>query len=181
MIAELFYPKELKEVIADLRAKDDLNGEALRTLNWPIDVIIFPLFVVNIFFLFKQIHAPTVGYEVPIFNALLLVVYMPFYVRGLWRTYHASYIFGKKTKGTISNITFFVAGITYFDVTNNQTYENHRVCTAGPITFRHPPYLTKIGDKISYYLMDNKRYHPNPDIYEYMKKHCLKTSLLKGD
>lgn len=30
MIAELFYPKELKEIIADLRAEDDLNEEALR-------------------------------------------------------------------------------------------------------------------------------------------------------
>ncbi len=33
MIAELFYPKELKGVIADLRAKDDLNEEALQRLN----------------------------------------------------------------------------------------------------------------------------------------------------
>ncbi len=33
MIAELFYPKELKDVIADLRAKDDLNEEALNQVN----------------------------------------------------------------------------------------------------------------------------------------------------
>ncbi len=29
MIAKLFYPKELKEIIVDLRAKDDLNEDAL--------------------------------------------------------------------------------------------------------------------------------------------------------
>lgn len=33
MIAELFYPKELKEIIADLRAEDDLNEEALKRLD----------------------------------------------------------------------------------------------------------------------------------------------------
>ena len=33
MIAELFYPKELKDIIADLRAKGDLNEVALSRLN----------------------------------------------------------------------------------------------------------------------------------------------------
>lgn len=33
MIAEWFYPKELKEIIADLRAKDTLNEEALNMLK----------------------------------------------------------------------------------------------------------------------------------------------------
>lgn len=33
MIAELFYPKELKNVIADLRAKGELNEAALKRMN----------------------------------------------------------------------------------------------------------------------------------------------------
>ncbi len=33
MIAELFYPKELKQTIADLRAKGDLNEAALKEIN----------------------------------------------------------------------------------------------------------------------------------------------------
>ena len=33
MIAELFYPKELKDIITDLRAKDDLNEGALYRMN----------------------------------------------------------------------------------------------------------------------------------------------------
>ncbi|PCJ98120.1 MAG: hypothetical protein COA45_08175 [Zetaproteobacteria bacterium] len=33
MIVELFYPSELKDVIEDLRANDDLNEEALRSLS----------------------------------------------------------------------------------------------------------------------------------------------------
>ena len=34
MIEELFYPKELKEIIADLRAKNDLNEKPLKALNF---------------------------------------------------------------------------------------------------------------------------------------------------
>lgn len=33
MIAEFFYPKELKDIIADLRAKDDLDNEALEKMD----------------------------------------------------------------------------------------------------------------------------------------------------
>lgn len=33
MIAELFYPRELKEIITDLRAKGDLNEEAKKNIN----------------------------------------------------------------------------------------------------------------------------------------------------
>ena len=47
-IAELFYPKELKQVIADLRAKDDLNEQALRLLN--IEVVTFCILWIIIFF-----------------------------------------------------------------------------------------------------------------------------------
>lgn len=32
-IAELFYPRELKEMIAELRAQDDLNEAAIGTIN----------------------------------------------------------------------------------------------------------------------------------------------------
>lgn len=52
MIAELFYPKELKDIIADLRAKDDLNEEALKRLNnIPFVVFIFWLLVIAFYFL----------------------------------------------------------------------------------------------------------------------------------
>ncbi len=33
MLAELLYPKELKDIIADLRAKGDLNDVAVKNLN----------------------------------------------------------------------------------------------------------------------------------------------------
>ena len=55
-IAELFYPQELKETIADLRAKDDLNKEALARLNNYIKkrlknaliiCFVFSLFLIN--------------------------------------------------------------------------------------------------------------------------------------
>jgi len=48
MIAELFYPSDLKEIIADLRAKDDLNELALKTLNKTLNIIIFPMLIVAV-------------------------------------------------------------------------------------------------------------------------------------
>lgn len=50
MIAELFYPRELKEIIADLRAKDDLNTTNLANLNSFILSTIISTFLLSCFF-----------------------------------------------------------------------------------------------------------------------------------
>ena len=47
MIVELFYPYELKRVIEDLRANDDLNEEALKTLNFSFHYVYFPIIIIN--------------------------------------------------------------------------------------------------------------------------------------
>ena len=47
MIAALFYPKELKEVIADLRAKGDLNERALRNFNFLFYCTILPFLILG--------------------------------------------------------------------------------------------------------------------------------------
>ncbi len=49
MIAELFYPKELKKRIADLRKNNDLNEKALRNLNRPIYSGILISIFMNVF------------------------------------------------------------------------------------------------------------------------------------
>ena len=49
MIAELFYPKELKEIIADLRAKDDLNEEALKNIDKAMTRQRFSMIIVSFF------------------------------------------------------------------------------------------------------------------------------------
>ncbi len=56
MIAELFYPKELKKVIADLRAKDDLNEEALKSLNGYIIKRFFIVSLVSCFIFIPSIY-----------------------------------------------------------------------------------------------------------------------------
>ena len=67
MIAELFYPKELKDIIADLRAKDDLNEKPLKSLYWVVDFIYFPLFLISISNIYFEHVNPNIGIELPIF------------------------------------------------------------------------------------------------------------------
>lgn len=60
MIAEWFYPKELKEIIADLRAKDDLNEEALKALEHSPMVssgVFLFIFIVSFLYLYPDFHA----------------------------------------------------------------------------------------------------------------------------
>ncbi len=49
-IAELFYPKELKDVITDLQNKNDLNGAAVKNINVYIYVTLKKLLLVFIAF-----------------------------------------------------------------------------------------------------------------------------------
>lgn len=60
MIAELFYPKELKEIITDLRAKDDLNERALDRFNkYLISTLVKAFFFCTCCFLFIFYQAPS--------------------------------------------------------------------------------------------------------------------------
>ena len=43
MIAELFYPKELKDIIHKLEAEDNLRRDPLNAFNKGIIVVILPL------------------------------------------------------------------------------------------------------------------------------------------
>jgi len=185
MIAELFYPKELKQVIADLRAKDDLNEEALKHFNWPIHKVLWPIFLLIIFVLFgKTILKLQIGAVFPLFILIFLFVYVYFYIRGRWKTFFASYIFGHRTKGVFESARLHVlsapSGQTRISVMNSETKERHLVCWA-PDGFVAPDYTPKKGQEISYYLTSDDSLCPNPAMFEYMKKYCFSKSKLQGE
>lgn len=104
MIAELFYPKELKEIIADLRAKDELDEYVLGRLN-----DFFHLTLVNSLFLSSiplvVLFIPDQG-KVVLFVCVLTSIFIfisyHYKIRKLVSDYAQRYCRGNKTTAKVT-------------------------------------------------------------------------------
>ena len=98
MIAELFYPKKLKEVIADLRAKDDLNELALKEIKRKIYIeLIISLIIILMFIMDGNIL-----FSLLVFTFTLLIWKYEMY--GYYRDFLEPYLKGEKVSGIIIKI-----------------------------------------------------------------------------
>lgn len=113
MIAELFYPKELKEIIAELRAKDDLNEKALDHLN---DYPLLLLWAYILIYVFRLENNHLSG------DFLYLVFIAIVWIFSVWITVRihffdkmAAYVLGEKRKGAVfSKIKHSIRGWVYY-------------------------------------------------------------------
>ncbi len=110
-------------------------------------------------------------------GVFIVVMYM--ILNDIWKTYLYSYIYGIKKPGIIKKIRFDRANIVKIYVVDETVGNGCWVYAIGGYTLRRPDYLPKVGDEISYYYVDDNKYGSNPDIQGYMKKICLKKSMLK--
>ena len=99
MIAELFYPKEIKQVIADLRAKGDLNEGALVAIN---KQLLWPLLVLSLMILaILVMEYPLYSFSV----SLVLFVIMCFAViRGVAKSWVLPFTLGEKVTAHIKQV-----------------------------------------------------------------------------
>ncbi|PCJ99043.1 MAG: hypothetical protein COA45_06255 [Zetaproteobacteria bacterium] len=105
MIAELFYPKELKDIIADLRAKDDLNEGALGQFDKYITSTLKKIILINLFFSLILLH-PKAGMDTGlfiIFVALVMVFSLFYEVRISMKKLFNPYNYGSFFTGTIES------------------------------------------------------------------------------
>lgn len=170
MIAELFYPKELRDAIADLRAKDDLNEHALYEINRQINICILAL----IFLIMVLFYTDNIEWG---WFCILLSPFLCFFeARRIFYSYSAVYLRGVRKVGTLWDVQHRVASnqkLIYQDI-------DGEICKRTPLlnqnNYKQP--LPKRGFGISYYYDPKGVYKAMPNLWFVKIKHCLSKSML---
>ena len=170
MIAELFYPRELKEIIADLRAKDDLNESALFEIDRQINMCIFFGILLCVVLIYTQDHFWV--WSTP----FLLILTCFVEARRLFVSYNAVYLKGVLRVGKLFDVQSrggYVKKLIYQNV-------DGEICKKTPLLVEnnYSMPLPKRGFGISYYYDPNGVYKAMPNLRFVKVKHCLSKSLL---
>lgn len=172
MIAAYFYPKELKEAISNLVRQHDLNLEALKELNYQINIRVIAMPLLAILFLFVLD-----GYVAWVVACILIV--------GLWIDVHnyykgfiGAYLFGERREAVVVkqvSMTYFRKKIIAQDA-NSQ-----KIVKIGPLReFWKNPLCPKLDETVFYYQDEAKRYKAMPDLEFVKQKYALSDEILKG-
>jgi len=172
MIAEIFYPNELKNIVQDLRVDDDLNEDALKTLNEQNNsMFIILLMLTALVFLGEGVLTGIV------FTILAFLIFSVYYIWMIRRNYFRKmgvFIFGEERQCVVSQIHYLGrflsrAVVTVKDIENNKVFK----LMPGSIWGNKYYYPPKVQDVISYYYTQNKNYGAMPSTYEVKKHFCL--------
>lgn len=176
MIAEWFYPKEFKDVIADLRAKDDLNEEALsRVNNIPVAICVFWL-VVIVFYWFTL---ESLSYFVGAFLvSLLAAIFLLFACIDSGCKSLLTYHKGKLKRGIFLSLKSH-GSLPYVSliILDQAANKNIRMGIFNYDLVKD--FIPEHKATISYYSLDEK--FNMPDYEPIKKQYCLSLSQLKGN
>jgi len=180
MIAELFYPKELKQDIADLRAQDDLNEEAVKSLKdtpkvfltiWIMAMLVLGLILYPDFL---KIAGAGIGLSVVAITLIWMEIRnysnrMMVYLRGEYERGVVQEIYTRAaTSAPIAHITIFNSS-------------SGRKEVIGPfIKWHKREFCPQKGEEIYYYSTGHKRRENMPDRIEIKKQYCLSRRILEG-
>lgn len=173
MIAEIFYPKELKTAIRELKAKGDLNEDAVSEINKGtlLPLIFGAAVIIPICFLR--------GYDPAIIGiALLSVLGCAMTVQRSARI-ALSYTLGQTVQGKIEWIDFGKPQpespkgwrFRYKFERVNGNIESVRFGTV--LSDDMPSEISKVGDKIKVYVYTKKEKFNAPFLPRYFEKFCL--------
>ncbi len=169
MIAELFYPKELKEIIRDLEAKNNLRREPLKKLNKELNYMFSQICLLLLCTLFSGTIIEMLFYI--LFYVILSYILVKDRMHKL-----KSYIYGKKENGTIIQIKH-----AYF---RNTIIRVSRLSDGNNIRLNRLDLLIKdfhgvqVGKDISFYETAEKFILPMPDITIVKEYYCLRKDLM---
>lgn len=108
MIAGLFYPKELKDIVADLRVKGDLNEAALIEINKAYILPLFFSFFIFLICLYKNTFFVSLLAGAVVFGlSVLYVGYINIHLLAI------PYTIGKKVIGTAQRVAFHKSNLIY--------------------------------------------------------------------
>ncbi len=173
MITELFYPKELKTVIADLRAKDDLNEGAMKELNYQIRARLALFFVLASIFLLAGGGLISWIVLCVIFVAFCWDIYI------YYESFLSPYLNGFHQKVEILEIIFRYPLRVQFICKSSTDQSSF---TIGPLQrFEKPLEYPKIGSTIYVYWDEGRNKKAMPDIRFFKNKFCLSKTILEGE
>ena len=99
MFAYYFYPKELKEIVKDLSNKNDLNDEAIKTLNSNL-IIYFSMYTILVIVFF--VNFSFYGFLfLSITFFLLTALFVNFSIKNTFLNEMASFLYGKKLNAKV--------------------------------------------------------------------------------
>lgn len=180
-IAELFYPEELKEIIADLRAKDDLNKLALKSLNFDLYTC-YVLWLIGVFIAFYNLEFELAA-QLSVSGILLLVLFSRWIIRYRFHTSMAAYLFGEEMDAVVIQI-YRRRPNELTKVVNDVKVYVHRINTALRIgTLQRMTNLDiypKKDEELTIFFSTQKKYKPVLGTEFYRKHHCLSNAILKG-
>ncbi len=169
MFLELFWPKEIKELVAKYRAEDTLNEESVEYLNMVIrrNLILW----IIIFFVFILLSLP--------FLAIALLLLSPlstwFDVRNSFRRQMTSYAYGEKIEVLVTYAGSSLYGTQMIWCRTLDSNKKIRIviATKPKISLQDFP---KEGQKIFVYQDKEYRYKAMPDIDYLKRKYSLTTT-----
>ncbi len=177
MIAELFYPRELKEIVADLEAKNNLRCEPLDQLNRFIYVMTLLTLSIGGIALFAD------GLIVSL--VVILIGYlMTLSVLRTHLKFFKAYIFGERQEFMVEKIKTLEFGRLFTSIPNLNVYCK-RLSDGKKVKI---PFLRQdglkecnidLGAKIILYYSDTTKLYPASDTNLFKKEFCLRSDLME--
>ena len=173
MIAKLFYPKELKEIIAKLDAENNLRTEPLFWLNRIIFVYLC-LFHLTSFIIFI---ADGLVYACTAFVVFNFVIYL--LLKSHFKQMKA-YIYGDKQKAVIKNLKVneFLRRIPNMKMTCESLESGEKIVIPWVQTHWIKAQGLKVGDEITVYYAPGHKMHPATDTERDKQYLCLRKDLV---
>ncbi len=169
MVAQWFYPKDLKDLIAKLEAEDNLRREPIQRFNRVLWFMFFLVILGALIILSSD-------------GAVLAFVWILMGIFVIWMSREArfhefkQYLIGSVHEGVIKKISyhpFQSTTITCVHSDNNASIKLQRL--EGTLSAKHG---VEVGNTIKFYEHPSVKAKPMPDIYIVKRFYCLRKDLM---
>ncbi len=178
IFAELFYPKELKEAIDDLRAKDDLNEDALKTLNnMPLLYLIMWLIMIVACMLLLY---PSLIYS--LISVSIITFLLFYYLKvDIARLGNAMMVYknGEHHHGVVDSVHYKVRS-PVAKVKIKESSQGIDIEMGFFSKWYRKDFCPTKGERVYYYSLGSRRCENMPDREEIKRQYCLSKSMLNG-
>lgn len=181
MITEVFFPRELKQTILELKHKNNLNNIAYNTISRQ------PILFLALWFVFSIVVVVAGGVEglvISIVMFLLILLLQPIALRHTYRKQMASYIIGQKKSAVVVDV-YYIQPTLPGKCLKVHCHDDNTIVKVGPYTqwtnrkHRGPKGPSK-GDPIEIFVSNDCRYRSVPNNYEIKSLFCLSKSIVEG-
>lgn len=172
MFYEIFYPKEMREVIADLRAKGDLNERSINLYKRDLNI----LFLIYLLFLCSVFLFDPKDVTLQFLIVIMFVISMIATSRSKYYCNMKPYIYGNKKEGYALQDQKMSFGNTTFikEKKTDRVYKIYLGSVHGAVK------APNAGDHVIFYGSDQFKY-AMPCNYSFLEDFCLSLSISKGN